>query len=331
MSRFNIFVRLTALALGVSAPLAAFSQAGGKSTYPVRPVRVIVGYTPGGATDYTARLVATHLSGRWGQPVVVENRPGSSTLLAVDLLKNAPADGHTILLADATTMTVNPHAFAKLPYDPVKDFAPVTQLLFVPVVLLAHPSVSANNLAELVALAKTKPGALNYGSYGNGTVPHLAFELLKAKAGIDITHVPYKGVAETAAATIAGHVQLTVSSIVSGVPHARAGRVKMLAWGGLKRSPLIPEVPTFAEQGYAEVPANSWYGLFVRSGTPRELISYIHRETVQMYSDPALVDREIVAKGYELVANSPEEFTAFLREDMVNRGRAVKASGARPE
>jgi tripartite-type tricarboxylate transporter receptor subunit TctC len=323
--------RAVALLLAFVAPVMALAQAGPGSGYPEKLVRIVIPLPPGGHADLIGRQIATQLSSQWNQAVIVENRPGSSTIAAADFVAKAPADGHTILMATDSTMSINPHLFAKLPYDPGRDFAPVTQLIFVPMQLVAHPSVPANNLAELVALAKAKPGALNYASYGIGSVPHLAMEMLKSQAGIDIVHIPYKGTADAIPATVAGQVQFTFSGLPSVLPHVKTGRLKVLAIGGPRRSPLAAEVPTFAEQGYAEVNSHAWFGLFVPAGTLRGAISRIHRDVTGIISEPGFRNRYITAVGLDLVASSPEEFAVFLGQDRASHGRAVKVSGARNE
>jgi tripartite-type tricarboxylate transporter receptor subunit TctC len=298
--------------------------------WPTRAVRIVVAYPPGGGIDVLARQLADRLGPLWRQPVLVENRPGGSTIPATELVAKSPPDGHTILLTTDATFSINPHLFAKLPYSD-RDFVAVTQLIVLQQLLLAHPSVPANDLKELVALARAKPGTLNYGSYGSGSQPHLAAEILKSKAGIDIVHIPYKGIPFAVPAAIAGEVQLTFSGIASSRPHVQAGRLKALAIGGSERSPLMPDVPTFAEQGYPEVETHAWFGLFVPAGTPRAAVDRIHRDTAAILRDPAFREKEVVQKGYELVASSPEEFAAYLVRDRAARGRAVEISGAKAE
>lgn len=310
-----------------ASPFTVLAQ----TAYPERLVRIIVPIPPGGQADLIARQVANQLSPQWNQPVIVENRPGASTIAAADFIAKQPADGYAILLATDTTMSINPHLFAKLPYDPAKDFAPVTQLIQVAILLVAHPSVSANNLAELIALVKAKPGALNYASYGIGSTPHLAMEMLKSLAGIHIVHVPYKGTADALPATLGGQVQFTFSGVPSSLQHIQAGRLKALAIGGTRRSALVPDVATFAEQGFPEVNSHAWFGLVVPAGTPREVISKIHRDVMRIVSEQAFRDKYVTANGAELVASSPEEFAAFLIRDRASHGRAAKASGARNE
>jgi tripartite-type tricarboxylate transporter receptor subunit TctC len=324
----RIFPALLAFAISVAPASPAFAQSA--APYPSRAVRIVVAYPAGGGIDVMARQLADRLAPQWGQPVVVENRPGGSTIPATELVARSPADGHTILLTTDSTFSINPHLFAKLPYSD-KDFIPVTQLILLQQLLLANPSVPANNLAELVALAKAKPGTLNYGSYGSGSQPHLAAEMLKSKAGIDIVHIPYKGIPFAVPAAIAGEVQLTFSGIASSRAHVQAGRLKALAIGGPKRSPLMPDVATFAEQGYPEVETHAWFGLFVPAGTPRAAVDRIHRDVAAILNDPGFREKEVVQKGYDLVASTPEAFAAFIVRDREARGRAVKISGAKAE
>jgi tripartite-type tricarboxylate transporter receptor subunit TctC len=317
---------IAALGCGLAAASGAFAQ----SAYPVRSVRIVVAYPPGGGIDVMARQLAERLAPQWGQPVVVENRPGGSTIPATELVAKSPADGHTILLTTDSTFSINPHLFVKLPYSD-RDFVAVTQLILLQQLLLAHPSVPANNVTELVALAKAKPGTLNYGSYGAGSQPHLAAETLKSKAGIDLVHIPYKGIPFAVPAAIAGEVQLTFSGIASSRAHVQGARLKALAIGGPKRSPLMPEIPTFAEQGYPEVETHAWFGLFVPAGTPRAAVDRIHRDVAAILNEPGFREKEVVQKGYDLVASPPEAFAAFIVVDREARGRAVKLSGAKAE
>jgi tripartite-type tricarboxylate transporter receptor subunit TctC len=311
--------------------LAALAISTAGLAYPDKLVRLVVPLPPGGHADIIARQIALQLSAQWKQPVIVENRPGSNTIAAADFVAKAAADGHTILMATDSTMSINPHLYAKLPYDPARDFSPVTQLVFVPMQLVAHPALGANNLGELVALAKTHPRALNYASYGIGSVPHLAMETLKSKAGVDIVHIPYKGTADAVPATVGNQVQLTFSGLPSVLPHIQAGRLKALAIGATRRSSLAPDVPTFAEQGYPEVSSHAWFGLFVPAGTAGAAVSVIQADVVRIISAPDFRGRYITSVGLELVASTPEEFAQFLSEDRAAHGRAVRLSGARAE
>jgi tripartite-type tricarboxylate transporter receptor subunit TctC len=319
-----------ALLCAVAFAAAAAPDAAAQSAYPARSVRIVVAYPPGGGIDVMARQLAERLAPQWGQPVVVENRPGGSTIPATELVAKSPADGHTILLTTDSTFSINPHLFAKLPYSE-RDFVAVTQLIVLQQLLLAHPSVPARSVAELVALAKTKPATLNYGSYGSGSQPHLAAETLKSRAGIDLVHIPYKGLSFSVPAAIAGEVELTFSGIASSRAHVQAGRLRALAIGGTKRSPLMPDVPTFAEQGYPEVETHAWFGLFVPAGTPRAGVERIQRDVAAILNEPGFREKEIVQKGYDLVASPPDAFAAFIVADREARGRAVKLSGAKAE
>src|SRR5919106_743647 len=239
--------------------------------WPTKPVRIVVAYPPGGGIDVLARQLADKLTPAWGQPVVVENKPGANTIVAADAV--AKSDNHTILMTTDATFSINPHLYAKLPYDARRDFVPVTMLVLLHQLLVAHPSLQANTLEELIKLAKAKPGSINYASYGSGSQPHLAGEMLKNKAGIDLVHVPYKGISLAVPAVIAGEVQLTFAGIATSMPQLKAGRIKALATGGDKRSPLLPQVPTFAELGYPEVETHAWFGLFLPAGAPKEAVT----------------------------------------------------------
>ncbi len=321
----RILVGIAAAALATSAPPAA-SQA-----YPSKPVRIVVPYPAGGGIDIMSRQIAQRLAQKFNQAVVVENKPGAGTLLAAESVARAAPDGHTLLVTTDATMTINPHLYSKLPYDPVKDFVPVTQLVLLNQLLVANANLPVGNLKELLAYAKANPGRLNYASYGVGSQPHLAMEILKAQAGVDIVHVPYKGIPQAVPAAIAGEVQLTFSGAASTQAHIKAGKLKAIAIGGLRRLSIMPEVPTFAESGFPDVPANAWFGLFAPAGTPREIVIALHGEVTRLLREPEYMQREIVAKGYELVAGTPEEFASFLTADSARNARAVKISGARAD
>lgn len=323
-STMRVLVRVVLIALAALAPwFPAQAQ-----NWPAKPVRIVAPYPPGGGLDVLGRQLAEKLTLQWGQPVIVENRPGSSTIVGTELVARSPADGYTMLLTGDGTMTINPHLFAKLPYDAQKDFAPVTQLVLVELVLTAHASMPGT-LPELVALARAKPGTINFGSFGSGSDPHLAFEMLKAGAGINLVHVPYKGGPQVVFATVAGEVQLALTNIPTATPHLKAGRVKALAFAGAQRSPFLPEVPTFDELGYPDVDAYAGYSLFAPAGTPHEVIARIHRDAARVLNEPDFRDKNVIAKGYKLVASSPEEFAAYLRKDSESRAKAVKISGAK--
>ncbi|HEX6530041.1 MAG TPA: tripartite tricarboxylate transporter substrate-binding protein, partial [Burkholderiales bacterium] len=265
----------------------------------------------------------------WGQPVVVENKPGANTILATDAV--AKSDNHTILMTTDATFSINPHLYAKLPYDVERDFVPVTMLVLLQQLLVAHPAVPYHDLNGLIQAAKARPGSINYASYGSGSQPHLAAEMLKNKAGIDLVHVPYKGISLAVPAVMAGEVQLTFAGIATSMPQLKAGRIKALAIGGQARSPLLPQVPTFTELGFPEVETHAWFGLFLPAGSPAEAVQRIHRDTKKIIDESDFRQKQLVEKGYEVVGSSPAEFVNYLKKDRESRGRAVKVSGAKAE
>src|SRR5678815_4404121 len=307
-------------ALGIL--LFAISQSVLAQAWPSKPVRIVVAYPPGGGIDVMARQIAEKLTGAWGQPVVVENKPGANTILATDAVAKSPADGHTILMTTDATFSINPHLYSKLPFDTQRDFIPVTMLVLLQQLLVANPSLPANTLAELIRLAKEQPGKINYASYGSGSQPHLSGEMLKYKAGIDLVHVPYKGISLAVPAVIAGEVQLTFAGIATSSGPLKAGRIKALAIGGAQRSPLFPQVPTFAELGFPEVETHAWFGLFLPAGAPREAIARLYQDASKLLQDPEFRQKQLIDRGYEVVGSSPEAFAAYIRKDSESRGRA---------
>jgi tripartite-type tricarboxylate transporter receptor subunit TctC len=316
------------LILGSLLSLCCFVADAGP--WPAKPVRIVVAYPPGGGIDILARQLADKLATPWGQPVIVENKPGANTILAADLVAKV-ADGHTVLMTSDGTFSINPHMYAKLPYDPQRDFLPVTLLVVLQQLLVANPSLPANNLAELIALAKARPGSINYASYGSGSQPHLSGEMLKYKAGIDLVHVPYKGISLAVPAVMAGEVELTFSGIATSMALLKSGRIKAIAIGGPRRSPLLPEVPTFSELGYPEVETHAWFGLFLPAGAPREAGTRLYQDTRKILDEPEFRQKQLIEKGYEVVGSSPAEFSAYLKRDLEARGIAVMISGAKAE
>jgi tripartite-type tricarboxylate transporter receptor subunit TctC len=299
--------------------------------WPDKPVRIVVAYPPGGGIDVMARQIAEKLTPAWKQSVIVENRPGANTIIASDAVAKSPADGYTLLMTTDATFSINPHLYAKQPYDTERDFIPVTMLVLLQQLLVAHPSLPANNLQELIALAKAKPGALRYASYGSGSQPHLSGEMLKFKAGIDILHVPYKGISLAVPAVMANEVEMTFAGIATSMPQLKAGRVKPIAIGGAQRSPLLPQVPTFTELGFAEVETHAWFGFFVPAGTPKAATEKIYSDVKRVLEEPEFRQKQLIERGYEVVGSSPSEFASYIRKDRENRGRAVKISGAKAE
>jgi len=310
---------------------ACFAAAAQAQTWPAKPVRIVVAYPPGGGIDVMARQIAERLSSAWGQPVVVENKPGANTIVATDAVAKSAPDGHTVLMTTDATFSINPHLYARLPYDAQRDFVPVTMLVLLQQMLVAHASFPANSLDELIKLAKAKPGSINYASYGSGSQPHLSGEMLKNKAGIDLVHVPYKGISLAVPAVMAGEVQLTFAGIATSTAPLKAGRIKALAIGGPRRSPLFPQVPTFTELGFPEVETHAWFGLFLPAGSPKEAVSRIHADVKRVLDDPEFRQKQLIDRGYDVVGSAPDEFVRYLRRDSESRARAVKISGARAE
>ncbi len=312
----------------LAAVLIAFATAAAAQN---KPVRIIVAYPPGGGIDVLGRQLAEKLTLAWSQPVVVENRPGANTIVAAEAVARAAPDGGTVLLTTDATFSINPHLYAKLPYDAARDFIPVTMLVLLQQLLVANPSLPANTLADLIRLAKEKPGTINYASYGSGSQPHLSGEMLKYTAGIDLVHVPYKGISLAVPAVIAGEVQLTFAGIATSIGPLKAGRIKALAIGGTGRSPLLPDVPTFAELGYPEVETHAWFGLFLPAHSPREAVERLYLDTRKIIDDPEFRQKQLIEKGYLPMGSAPVAFAAYLRRDSENRARAVKISGAKAE
>jgi tripartite-type tricarboxylate transporter receptor subunit TctC len=315
----------------LAAALVTFATAAAAQGWPAKPVHMVVAYPPGGGIDVLGRQLADKLAAAWNQPVIVENKPGANTIVAAEMVAKAPPDGHTVLMTSDATFSINPHLYAKLPYDAQRDFVPVTMLVLLQQLLVANPALPANSLAQLIEMAKAKPGSINYASYGSGSQPHLSGEMLKYKAGIDLVHVPYKGISLAVPAVIAGEVQLTFAGIATSMGPLRAGRIKALAIGGQKRSPLLPGVPTFAELGYPEVETHAWFGLFLPAGSPREAVDRIYSDVKRVLDDPGFRQKQLVDKGYEVVGSAPEAFAAYIRQDSDKRARAVKISGAKAE
>src|SRR5687767_8554259 len=311
--------------------LLAFSSVALAQPWPAKPVRIVVAYPPGGGIDVMTRQIAERLTQAWGQPVVVENKPGANTIVATDAVAKSAPDGYTVLMTTDATFSINPHLYKKLPFDTQRDFMPVTMLVLLQQMLVAHPALPASTLDELIALAKAKPGSINYASYGSGSQPHLSGEMLKNKAGIDLVHVPYKGISLAVPAVIAGEVQLTFAGIATSTAPLKSGRIKAIAIGGAKRSPLLPQVPTFAELGYPEVETHAWFGLFLPANSPRDAVGRIHLDTRAILDEPDFRQKQLIDKGYEVVGSSPADFVNYLQKDSASRARAVKISGAKAE
>ncbi|MPS27451.1 MAG: tripartite tricarboxylate transporter substrate binding protein [Alcaligenaceae bacterium] len=317
-----------AAALGVVAAVPAMGQ----PAWPARPVRIVVPYAPGGGVDVIARALAERLGQKWGRPVIVENKLGAASIIGAEAVAKAAPDGHTLLVTSESTITSNPFLYDKLPYDAVRDLAPISQLVSLPQMVLAHPSVKANSLDELVAQAKARPNELNYASMGSGSLPHLLFEGLRHKTGIQITQIPYKGIMPAVTALIGGEVQLAMVGTAIAEPHIRAGKMKPLAIARASRLPAEPNVPTLAEAGYADIdPRESWFGLFVTGGTPDAVIQRIHADVKAIAADPEFQQRFVAARGFDPVFSSPAEFSAALRDEMRHKERLIRLTGAKAD
>ncbi|MBJ2156901.1 Bug family tripartite tricarboxylate transporter substrate binding protein [Variovorax sp. IB41] len=317
-------LRYLASTLLVCLPLAAAAQAG---DFPTKAIRLVVPFPPGGATDAAARLVAVKMSEHWGQPVLVDNRAGAGGNVGSDIVAKSPADGYTLVMGVTGSHAINTSLYSKMPYDPVADFVAVSQVAVVPNVLVVHPSVPAKNLAELVALAKKEPGKLNYASLGNGTAAHLGMEMLKADAGVDITHVPYKGSAPAVSDLLAGQVQMMVDGLPSALPHVKAGKLRAIALTSLRRSPSLPDLPTIAET-YPGFYADAWSGLFAPKGTPQPVVDKLSAEVQRILKLPD-VREKLAALGAEPVGSTQAEFTAHVKREIDKWAKVVKASGAK--
>jgi len=296
--------------------------------FPTRAIRIVVPFPAGGATDIAARLIAERMTAGWKQPVTVDNRPGAGGNIGSDVVAKSAPDGYTLIMGVTGSHAINTSLYAHMPYDPVKDFEPITQVAVVPNVIVVHPSVPARTLPELVALAKREPGKLNYASLGSGTAAHLTMEMFKATAGIDLTHIPYKGSAPAVADLIAGQVQVMVDGLPSALPHVKAGKLRALAVTSAHRSPAAPELPTIAESGYAGFSADAWSGLFAPRGTPKSIVDKLALETQRILKLPEVKQR-LADLGAEAVGSTPAEFAEHVRTEIDKWARVVKASGAR--
>jgi tripartite-type tricarboxylate transporter receptor subunit TctC len=298
--------------------------------YPTRPVRFVVPFAPGGSTDTLARTIGVKLADALGQQVVVDNRPGANGDIGMLIVAKAPADGYTIVLGYIANLAIAPSLYAKMPYDPVKDFQPLIQPASSPNVLTAHPSVPAKSLQELIALAKAKPGAVSFASTGVASVGHLTGELINNLAGIRMTHVPYKGSGQAVTDILGGHVQVMFSGFSSTLHHIKAGKLHALAVTGPKRSHALPEVATISEQGFPGVEATAWYGILAPAGTPKPVVTRLHGEMAKILKLPD-VSQKLEGLGFEIVASTPEQLGAYIRSEIKKWEKVVKASGAKPD
>jgi tripartite-type tricarboxylate transporter receptor subunit TctC len=318
----NRFV-VAAIAAFLSFPAAAQS-------YPSKPIRLIVPFAAGGGNDNVARLVGKRLADGLGQPVLVDNRPGAGGVVGAELAAKSAPDGYTLFLGGVGSHAINPNLHEKLPYDPIKDFAPVALLAQAPLVLVVHPSVPANSVAELTAYARAHPGKLNFASNGNGSSSQLAAVMFDSMAGVEMVHVPYKGLSPALADLLSGQVQLMFSSVVAILPHIKAGKLRGLAVTGAKRLASLPELPTIAESGLPGYEASSWYGILAPAGTPRDIVMKLNAGLAKALEQPE-VRNSLLAEGAEPVGGSPEAFAAHIRAEKERLGKLIRDAKIRLE
>ncbi len=319
---------LLAALIGLAGALLA--PAAIADAYPSKPIRFVVPYPPGGPLDTIARLLGQKVSESVKQPVVIENKAGAGGNIGADFVAKSPPDGYTLLMGAVATHAINPSLYARMPYDAARDFVPVTQIASTPNVLIVHPSIAASSVSEFIAHAKANPGKLNFGSGSTGSAGHLAGELFKATAGVDMAHIPYKGAAPAMQDLIGGQIHLMFDNLASALTQVRAGKVKAIAVTTAKRSTLAPELPTVAESGVPGFDISTWFGLFVPAGTPPEVVARLHAEFTRALAAPDVRER-MLKLGAEPVGNRPEEFAAYIRAEAEKYARVVKASGAKAD
>lgn len=309
--------------------LMCFVAGAAAQAYPVKPVRMIVGFSPGGSTDVTARIIAQKMTEAWRQQVIVENRPGAGGNIGAEAVAKAPPDGYTLLVATTGVMAINHRLYRTLPYDAVRDFAPVTQIGSLPLILIVHPSLPVKSVKDLIALAKAKPGQLSYASSGVGGATHMTAEIFRMMAGVDILHIPYKGSGQAMADLIGGQVPMAFDQITSSLPQVEAGKLRALAVTSAKRFSSVPKLPTMAEAGVPGYEAVSWNGLAAPAGTPREIVGRIQGEVARIVQLPDIKER-FFRDGIEPVASTPEQFAAHIRSERAKWEKVVQAAGIKP-
>jgi tripartite-type tricarboxylate transporter receptor subunit TctC len=306
--------------------LFAVGSASAQSSYPSHPVKILVGFTPGTAPDLVARMLADRFAEVWGSPFVVENVPGAGSNIATERVAKASADGYTLLMGGNSALVINPSLYETLPFDPLKDFAPISQIFIAANVLAVPPEVPAKSVAELVALAKAEPGKLSYGHAGVGTSQHLGAELFKYMAHLDIAPVPYRGTTALMPDLLANRVSMSFANIVNVLPLAREGKLRALAISSIKRSPLAPDLPTMAESGFPGFEAVPWFGLLAPAGTPKDVLDKLHDEAIKALAAPTLRKR-FDELGLEAVGNTPEQFTDVIKRETPEWAKVIKDAG----
>jgi tripartite-type tricarboxylate transporter receptor subunit TctC len=322
--------RTVSIACSALLSCAVFSAAAADSAYPSRPIRIIDAFPPGGPSDIVARALSPKLSESLGQTVVVDNRGGASGIVGCEIAAHAAPDGYTLLLGPSGALTIQPTLNPKLPFNVQRDFEPVSQLTTGPQVIAVHPAVPAKSVQDLIALAKAKPGQLNFASGGAGTSNHLAAEVLKLAAGINIVHIPYKGTGPALASVLGGEAQLIISSLLPALPHVKSGKLRALAVTSTSRSSAVPDVPTAAESGLPAFETSSWHGILVPAKTPRAIITRLHAEFVKVLNVPEVRER-LTSQGLNIVASTPQQFAAHIKSETVKYARVIKQAGIKAE
>lgn len=321
ITRRTLIAGLTAAA-AAALPHAAFAQG-----YPTKPVTIVVPFAPGGTTDILARIVGQGLSGELGQPFIVDNRAGAGGNIGASLAAKAPADGYTLFMGTVGTHAINQALYKKMPFDPVKDFAPISRVATVPNLLVAHPSQPYKTVKELIAYAKANPGKVTYGSPGSGSSPHVSGELFKSMTGTELLHVPYKGSAPAMTDLLGGQISIMFDNLPSAIQHVRSGKLRPIAITTAKRSPELPDIPTIAEAGVPGYEAMSWFGMFAPAATPKPVLDQLNAALVKVLNQLD-VKKKIAEQGGDVVAETPAQFAAFIQSESVKWGKVVKASGA---
>ncbi len=298
--------------------------------YPAKPIRIIAQFTPGTSTDILARIIAQKMGEHWGQQVVVDNRPGAGGVVGTEMGAKAAPDGYTLTMAVSSAFSINPTLYSKLPYDAVRDFAPIATLGLTPQTLVAYPSAAFKSVREFVAAAKDKPGQINYASLGAGSTSHLTMEMFRAAAGIQLNHVPFKGSAEANGQVIGGQIPVMFDAIPAARPHILSGRLRGLGIGTLKRSPFLPEVPTIAESGYAGFEAVGWIGIAAPAKTPAPILDKLNAEMVKIINEPDVKER-LAALAFTPVGDTRAQFAAYIKSEIAKWGKAVQESGAKAD
>lgn len=317
----STLVAAVALAWGATAPA---------QSYPVKPIRLVVPFTPGGVTDTSGRLIAEQLSKRLGQQVIVDNKPGASGNIGTQMVAAAEPDGHTLLLGFDGTMVINPHVFPKVGFDTVKDFAPIGKIGDAVLILVAHPGFAAKSLKDVIALSKTQPGGLSYGTSGTGGTPHIAGELLKQRTGANLTHIPYKGGGQAMTDVLGGNIPLVYTAIAGAIPHVKSGKLHPVAVSSAKRATSLPDVPTFIENGVTDFESNSWVALLAPAKTPKAIVDKLNAELNAVLNDPE-VREKLSGMGITATPGTSDKFGEEMKRDLARYGQVVKAANIKAE